>query len=197
MIRGLSVILTIGMAVATLSSCEEETNQTPRPRGYLRVDFPEKSYLKHEPSCAYSFEYPKRSLIDTNSKRLKNPCWLNLHYPQYGATMHFTYTQIDSDSLFIYIEDARKLAMKHTVRADNINERYYENSDHKVYGLAYEFEGNVASNFQFFLTDSNRHFVRGSLYFNMRPNPDSLGPVIDYITEDMYHLIETLEWQDI
>jgi len=186
----------LSLIVVLLFACSEETVQSPRPKGYMRIDFPEKSYLKHEPSCPYSFEFPLRSLIDTNLSRVKNPCWLNIYYPQYGATMHFTYTPIKRDSLFQYIEDARKLAMKHTVRADNINERYYENVAHNVYGIAYEFEGNVASNFQFFMTDSNQHFVRGSLYFNMRPNPDSLSPVIDYISKDMYQLIETLEWKD-
>jgi len=186
----------LNLIVVLLFACSEETVQSPRPKGYMRIDFPEKSYLKHEPSCPYSFEFPLRSLIDTNLSRVKNSCWLNIYYPQYGATMHFTYTPIKRDSLFQYIEDARKLAMKHTVRADDINERYYENVAHNVYGIAYEFEGNVASNFQFFMTDSNQHFVRGSLYFNMRPNPDSLSPVIDYISKDMYQLIETLEWKD-
>ncbi len=177
-------------------ACETEQTQTPRPRGYMRVDFPNKGYMSHDGSCPYKFEYPVRSLIDTNIRRVKQPCWLNLHYPQYGATMHFTYSKITRDSLFQYVEDARKLAMKHTVRADDIKERYYENPQHQVYGVAYEFEGNVASNFQFFLTDSNQHFVRGSLYFNMKPNPDSLKPVIEYVKKDMYKLIETLEWKD-
>lgn len=177
-------------------SCEEEKTATPRPKGYMRIDFPEKEFLQFESNCPYSFKFPLRSLIDTSSRRIKQPCWLNLYYPQYGATMHFTYTQIKQDSLFNYIEDARKLAMKHTVRADDIKERYYENPNSNVYGVAYEFEGNVASNFQFFMTDSVQHFVRGSLYFNMRPNPDSLRPVISYIQKDMYKLIETLEWKD-
>ena len=116
----------LSLIVVLLFACSEETVQSPRPKGYMRIDFPEKSYLKHEPSCPYSFEFPLRSLIDTNLSRVKNPCWLNIYYPQYGATMHFTYTPIKRDSLFQYIEDARKLAMKHTVRADDINERYYE-----------------------------------------------------------------------
>lgn len=187
-------ILTLGLILFIVSCTSEETN-TPRPKGYLKIEFPVKSYLKLESECPYTFEYPLRSLVDTAVKRVKQPCWLNLHYPQYGATMHLTYSQITKDSLYKYIEDARKLAMKHTVRADDIRERYYENPEQNVFGIAYEFDGNVASNFQFFLTDSTRHFVRGSLYFNMRPNPDSLAPVIQYISKDMYHIIETLEWK--
>ncbi|MDR2937387.1 MAG: gliding motility lipoprotein GldD, partial [Prevotellaceae bacterium] len=64
-----------------------------------------------------------------------------------------------------------------------------------THGYIYEIGGNAASNAQFYVTDSTRHFLRGSLYFNTHPNVDSLQPVIEYITEDIYHLIETTKWQ--
>ena len=53
----------------------------------------------------------------------------------------------------------------------------------------------AASPFQFYLTDSVDHFVRGALYFNVVPNNDSLAPVIDYLKDDMRHMIETFEWK--
>lgn len=181
----------------SITGCQEEKPGTPRPKGYMKIDFPQKKYVEHNTNCPYTFQYPLRSIIDTNTRRVKHPCWLNLHYPQYGATIHMTYTNIQKDSLHVYIEDAHKLAMKHVVRADDIKERLFENDEERVYGVAYELEGNVASNFQFFLTDSNQHFLRGALYFNMKPNPDSLAPVIQYINQDIYQIIESLEWQGI
>ena len=48
---------------------------------------------------------------------------------------------------------------------------------------------------QFYLTDSIEHFLRGSLYFKVVPNNDSLQPVIDFITDDVRHLIKSLEWK--
>ena len=55
---------------------------------------------------------------------------------------------------------------------------------------------NVASTYQFWATDSTRHFLRGSLYIDCTPNNDSLAPVLTYIQEDINHLIESIRWRN-
>ena len=55
--------------------------------------------------------------------------------------------------------------------------------------------GNAASPVQFFISDSIRHFIRGALYFNALPNPDSIAPVSTYVEQDIIRLIESLEWK--
>ena len=69
------------------------------------------------------------------------------------------------------------------------------NSKEKVYGILYDLRGNTATAGQFYVTDSTRHYLRGSLYFESEPNADSLAPVIDFFREDVVHLIETLKWK--
>jgi hypothetical protein len=54
-------------------------------------------------------------------------------------------------------------------------------------------EGPVATPLQFFVTDSVT-FTRGSLYFNHRPNPDSVAPVLARLESDLQLLMETIEW---
>jgi gliding motility-associated lipoprotein GldD len=80
------------------------------------------------------------------------------------------------------------------VKADAITEQAYLNDENRVYGILYELKGNTASNIQFVLSDSTKHFLRGALYFNVNPNKDSIAPVVDYIREDIIRLVETLEW---
>jgi gliding motility-associated lipoprotein GldD len=53
----------------------------------------------------------------------------------------------------------------------------------------------VASTYQFYLTDSIRHFVRGALYFDGPPNNDSLAPVIEFLKLDIDHLLNTFKWR--
>ena len=50
--------------------------------------------------------------------------------------------------------------------------------------------------FQFTITDSTRHFLRGAVYFFTKVNNDSLAPAIDYVKRDAMHLINSLEWKD-
>ena len=65
----------------------------------------------------------------------------------------------------------------------------------KVYGNVMNIEGDVATPFQFYLTDSTRHFLRGSLYVKAQINTDSLTPVYDFLKTDAMHMINTFEWK--
>jgi gliding motility-associated lipoprotein GldD len=93
------------------------------------------------------------------------------------------------------VEDSRKLAFKHTVKATGINEGVITNKEHNMYGIYYTIDGNTASSNQFFLTDSNKNFLRGALYFNEKPQADSILPVVNFIKTDMDRLIKTLKWK--
>lgn len=177
-----------------LVSCAEEV-PTPKPIGYFRIDFPQKEYIHYSGKCPFQFDYPLRSILDTQTRKGQQPCWMNLHYPQYSVTIHLTYNELNDTNLAIYLEDSRKMAMKHTVRADNIEEKLFENAEDKVYSIVYDFEGNTASNFQFVITDSSKHFLRGSMYFNLPPKSDSLEPIAQYIKKDLIKLVETFQWK--
>jgi gliding motility-associated lipoprotein GldD len=59
----------------------------------------------------------------------------------------------------------------------------------------YQFKGNTATPCQFFVTDSTRHFLRGSVYVMAKPNADSLAPVNAFLREEVIRLMETTRWQ--
>ena len=175
--------------VAILLSCQRE--YTPKPRGFFRINLPEKEYTKSPDILPYKFEIAKNSIITKNHKEQG---WINIEYPQYKATIYLSYKKIHNN-LETYINDSREFAYKHTIKADAILEDVFINKDKKVYGIKYDIQGDAASNTQFFLTDSTVNFLRGSLYFNVIPNKDSLAPVLSYINKDIVHIIETFEWK--
>ena len=172
-------------------SCEN--TYSPRPFGYLRIDFPEKKYQKLDTLYPYSFEYPIYSKIVKDNSKTAEKYWANLVFPEFKATVHISYKDI-TGNLAGFEEDTRNMAYKHTIKADAINEKVWENKDKNVYGILYEIKGNTASSIQFYLTDSTKHFFRGALYFNVSPNKDSLQPSIEFIRTDIENLINTFEW---
>ena len=175
-------------------SCDNK-NYQPKPRGYFRIDLPQKEYMKLDTMKYYSFEYPAYSEITPDYYSLHEKEWINIEYPNHKGTIHISYKTIE-DNLDKYLEDSYSMMIKHISRAVGIRDSVVINRDRKVYGLVYFLEGEgVASPLQFYLTDSVNHFMRGSLYFNVRTNNDSLAPVIDFITDDIRHLIETIEWK--
>jgi gliding motility-associated lipoprotein GldD len=187
------IYLFLLMALILLySSCKEES-PVPKPKGYFRIKLPEKKYIKFDRICAYNFETPVYSRIDTTPGS-KEPCWINIHYPLFDATLHLSYKQI-KNNLNGYLEDTRTLTYKHTQKASEIEELIIKFPERKVYGLLYDVKGDAASSIQFFVTDSTKHFLRGALYFNNVPNYDSIKPVLEFLQKDIDRFIETLEWK--
>jgi gliding motility-associated lipoprotein GldD len=165
---------------------------TPKPTGYPRVDFPEKTYRLYEESAPYKFEIPSYAKVERKLQQNAS-WWINILLPDLNGTIHISYKKIDNN-LDEYIKDSRTLVYKHSAKSEGIEETpFYEEQD-KRYGILYDLKGNVASAVQFFITDSTTHFLRGSLYFNTQPNRDSLNPVINFVREDIVHLIETTSW---
>lgn len=187
--NSLILVLTI-----LLVSCGE--NYTPLPRGYFRIDLPEHGYRLSDTTFPYYFEYPEYAELQNSPHNPDSMYWVNVIYPQFKATVYLSYKNID-DNLITYLEDAYTLVSKHIPKADAINDSLIVDNERNIFGLTYKIEGSgAASPYQFFVTDSASHFLRGALYFDIVPNNDSLEPVIDFITSDIEHLINTLEWND-
>lgn len=198
-----NILLTLKYTIALVSfsamlwSCgngDDDDTIAPKPRGYYRISFPEKKYVVYDSSCPFRFQIPVYSYIENDKHQNAEPCWINLEFPSLNATLHLSYKQV-KNNLQEYIENSFTLASKHQIKASSIQEQLIENDTAKVYGLIYEIGGNAASRFQFFLTDSTQHFIRGSLYFNAVPNTDSLKPALDFVREDLHNMIKTFEWK--
>jgi len=171
-----------------------DRSYVPKPEGYLRIYYPEKAYTLFSTEAPFEFEYPVYARLEHINAQNDEQYWYDINFPDLNGSIHLSYKQIENN-LDDYINDSRTLVYKHSVRSDGIQETPFYDTDNKRYGILYELSGNVASPVQFFLTDSIKHFLRGSLYFNTTPNRDSLNPVIVFVTEDIRHMIETLKWK--
>ena len=179
------------------ASCKSSSDYAPKPRGYFKIDFPKKHYTSFTNITPYSFDYPYYAKMYLDSTERGRPYWYNLTYPQFNARIHLSYYPINSEADFNeLIEDSRKLAFKHTVKATGIDEGTIRIPENNVYGIYYTIAGNTASSTQFLLTDSTKNFLRGALYFNEKPQADSIQPVVDFIKKDIDRLIKTLRWKN-
>jgi gliding motility-associated lipoprotein GldD len=182
-------------AILLVGSCKQ--NYTPKPKSYPRIEYPQKSYQKFAGDCPFSFEYPVYARIENDNSRDAQPCWFNILYLPFNARLHLSYKPIsDLKQLNQYTEDARDLVYKHTVKAEEIIENIINSKNPGVYGMYYNLQGNTASAIQFYLTDSNRHYLRGALYFNVHINRDSLDPMISFLRDDINRMINTFNWKE-
>ncbi len=160
-----------------------------KPSAKLRLDYPKPTYSQVEIACPYSFQ------INSDAKLSKrSDCWINLSYGKLKATIFLTYRPVNNnlDSL---LYDAQKLTYDHTVKANTILEQPRVDSINNVYGMLYMIDGNAATQSQFYATDNLNHFVTGSVYFDSKPNFDSLYPAVEYLREDVRRIMETIRWK--
>lgn len=176
----------------SLASCEK--NWLPKPPGYNRIDLPSHSYVPLENGYPYNLELSKHSLVEPDSFNLSEKTWINLNYKDFGAKVHLTYKKIGSEAEFRTLSnDAFKLTAKHQIKAYGIEEGILI-TPNGYSAVVAELTGEVPTQFQFFVTDSTNHFLRGALYFNTAMKNDSLAPVIEYIKIDMTHLMNSVKF---
>jgi len=183
----------VALITVVLTSCGD--SYVPKPRGYYRIDFPQKEYRLFDTTFPFTFEYPAYAKVVRDSSKMAEPYWINLIYYPYNAQLHISY-KVVKKNLATYLNDAHTLVNKHIPKANAIKQREYSDPAEKMYGLVYEINGSdAASSYQFYLTDSTKNFVRGALYFDLVPNNDSLAPVIDFLKKDVERMITTFRWK--
>ena len=164
--------------------CFTKTKKYGEHLGFKDSEYKELGVLR-----PYTFDVLKSATIVEDKNN-----WLKITYPKLKASIDITYRPIENN-LKELLTEAEKMVFKHTVKAEQIIPRDFVNSKKKVFGSLYEITGNAASQIQFHITDSTNNFIKGSLYFYVKPNYDSILPAVAYIKEDILHLIETLKWQ--
>lgn len=172
---------------------------TPKPKGYSKVTFPAKEYqLFEEQGYPYAFEYPiyaqisKQASNGGDGQKVNN--WINLNFPENKGTLYISYFSIKPGQLDTLIGNAYNYVNKHNSMASSMQDSAFRTAN-GISGVFFHIGGDVATQYQFYLTDSSRHFFRGALYFDTTPNEDSLAPVNAFIFKDMVHLVNTFKWQ--
>ena len=184
------------LTLLLLSACGDR--YTPKPRGFMRIDLPEKAYQTFDSIMPYSFEYPvyARVVKDPFSRAAEMYRRFNIEFPTLKGTLHLTYEPVNNSNLDTLLVEAVDFVYKHVPKATTILRSEINNPEVDVFGTLFNIRGrSAASTYQFFVTDSTSHFMRGALYLNTETDNDSLRPVIDFLKLDVDHFINTLKWK--
>ncbi len=184
-----------------VASCTPATF-SPKPTGYYKMDTPARHTYRvfDEQGYPYKFEYPTFGHVEKDTlsqkEKLGNPYWINVVFPSFRGVINITYIEISKErTLQALLSDADELSNFHNKKADYIDQHPFKTPG-GIYGVIYEIGGNSASRYQFFATDSVKHFLRGSLYFDTTPNADSLRPATDFLQRDIIYMMYTLRWKN-
>ncbi|GAA3556687.1 gliding motility lipoprotein GldD [Snuella lapsa] len=191
-----NIILLLVITICVVSCGDDPV---PKPKGYLRLEYPKANYVPVKTDLPFSFEKNRlaTNISTRNIAGTTSSYGVNIEYPTLKGTIYLTYKAVEGsrDNLIDFLRDAQNFTQKHTVKADEILPTEYVNEQHKVFGMFYKVGGNAASQSQFYVTDSIKHFLTGSLYFYAKPNYDSILPAASYLEKDVRHIMETIKWK--
>lgn len=187
----------LGLVLILVGTVACEQTYLPKPPGYNRIDLPKHSFERLTTGYPYQIDYSSYSKVEADTFNLAEEDWVNLNYADFGAKVHLTFKRIDGDKVNFrqLSSDAFRLTAQHQVKAYGIEEAVLLTPEGYT-GVVAELTGEVPTQFQFFVTDSTQNFLRGALYFNTAMKNDSLAPVIEFIKEDMAHLMNSVKFVD-
>ncbi|MCO5258982.1 MAG: hypothetical protein M9916_02445 [Crocinitomicaceae bacterium] len=183
------------IVVAVLTNACKEQLPIPKPPLYLRSDLPKHEYVKYTDNCPYDFEVSKLYKVNAVIENGTTTCHKEIDLGPLNGLISFSYIDM-KEPLSVYVNYSNDKVGEHKIKATGIESENYISKEKKVYGTFFKLQGDVATPFQFYLTDSVKNFVNGVVYFNSRPNYDSLRPSLDYLEQDLIHMINTFEWKN-
>jgi gliding motility-associated lipoprotein GldD len=158
---------------------------------------PETKYVNFDTAnFPFRFNRSVHSRVIRDSSFGAKPWFIHLVYPGYSGVLHVSHQnpKQNRDTLAKFFNTSLRLTGKHEYFASAINEYSYRTP--KGYtAIISEIEGEVPSQFQYFVTDSSRNFFRVALYFPENRKNDSLAPVIEYLKKDMLEILNSVEWK--
>jgi gliding motility-associated lipoprotein GldD len=183
--------------------CSCENVELPKPNAYLRLDFPSPIYEKIVFGANNTtLELNTASTLITI---INNPNNLNLvilksiSYPLIDAEINLEYFNLNKNNnlndRLKNLNDFTSIHLKKSSNPPKIQE--FTNQNKKVYASIINIKGDVTSPSQFFATDSLNNLLIGILNLKSMTKYDSILPALDYIKTDIYHLIESIKWNDI
>jgi gliding motility-associated lipoprotein GldD len=181
--------------VLVLGACTK--SYTPKPVGYNRLILPDTAYQPLPDTLPYKFDYSRHSKLLGDTSYVRDRFWIEIYYPDLKANVHITYKRLENSQQLLkeFMDDSYRLTAKHQIKAYAIDETIVRTPSGKT-AIINEIEGEVPSQFQFTMTDSTTHFLRGALYFNTRVQNDSLAPAIDYMKREIMRMVNTLQWNE-
>ena len=174
-------------------SCDE-TNYLPREKGFLRLEFEKPTY------DTFSSEASKLNFIFNNaysSFEIVSDEKIVLKYKD--IKIDLVLSDVELENLSTFEESIRNFYVflePHRKKSNQISIKEFTSVDNKRFAKVFEMRGPVASPLQFYVTDSINHFLFGSMNVMVKSNYDSIYPSIMYVKNDIFSIIESVNWEE-
>jgi gliding motility-associated lipoprotein GldD len=181
------------VVIFIFNSCESV--DLPKPNAYLRLDFPSPDYKQIKfgsNNVSLEINTSGTSITETKNSLISKI----VAYPLISAEMSLEYYNLNIDNklnnTLESLSDFTAIHLKKSLKPPKIQE--FVNENEKLYASIINIKGDVTSPYQFYATDSTSHLIIGILNLKSKTKHDSVLPALNYLKNDVYHLIESIKW---
>jgi len=181
------------LVVFSILLCTCSDSNLPKQTAFLRIEFPEPKYFAFKDLAHHIDFYYNASAVEIKTE---NSNQLSLTYPKINFSVDLSIQKLNNSQDFDdNFSDFSLLLDTHSKKSNGVLMREYEDLNNRVFSKIYEISGGVASPIQFYITDSTSNFIKGSLNLKFKSNYDSIFPSIQYVKNDIFILVESLNWR--
>ncbi len=189
--NAINLVIIIFLSGILFTSCKK--NEYPKEYVYQRIDYPDADYrTANNDAYPYSLEYPAYSALSVPETKKSETFWLNLRFEKYRASLYTTFLGINNKTGFaekrFYFES---MLIERLSEYSEISETPVENNKQGYSANIYEIKGTPALPFAFYISDKNKFFYQGYIYFDYVPVTDSISDITDGIKRDITHMVES------
>lgn len=173
------IVMSVLALAIVLPACRREPAAVPRRTAYARVAVLDSAA---EPVPDFPLYFPLSRSARVSSPR---PLWLDVAYPDYGATAHITLTLADGEALDRVKANRLERLMLNAGDRPGRRSEWLTPAGYDVLTL---YTDGSATPWQFVATDDSSAVLSGAVYFAdpaAVANADSLAPMVDAIAADI------------
>ena len=188
----LEKILFLFVLFLFLFSCDE-TTYLPREKGFLRLEFEKPTYdtFSNESSglnFIYNDAYSNFEIVSDEK--------IVITYKDIKISIVLSDVELENISSFEEsIQNFYMFLEPHRKKSNQISIKEFTSTDNNRFAKVFEMRGPVASPLQFYVTDSTNHFLFGSMNIMEKSDYDSIYPSIMYVKNDIFSIIESVNWK--
>ena len=142
-------LLLFTVVLITCESCSSDDDFVPKPPTYLRLDIPKAKYVAIKEDCPFQFEIPDFYKVNSVTS---GECHKDIDLGPLNGVIHFSYIKM-IEPLSAYVNYAIDKVDEHKIKASSIDDSRFIDTTKNVFGTLFELKGDVASPFQFYLTE--------------------------------------------
>lgn len=170
-----------------LFSCSNQST-IPKPKAFFYNELAEPNYVYYKSNCGYSFFVNSKNDIDSEN------CNMKIKSSSLNSTIYLSQVSVKNNFNLIDSDFLKKID-ENSTNAFSVNVSEFNDRENNVFAKYYSFTGNTPSNTRFYITDSISVYLTGSLYFDSKPNYDSLLPSIFLVNNEIRKMIQTFKWK--